>query len=341
MYYIIFQTAFLGDIILSASMIKTIKQLDPQGKIIFITTPAGKTILHNDKRIHKIIVYDKQARDKGIIALMRKVKEVKKITAGDESVFISPHRFLRASLFGYLSGAKIRAGFKVSSLSFLYNRRVSYRFGIHEVYRNFGLLRAVFGDRLMNNTADRPELFPHEDDYERVKNIIYNFFLPVNKILAIAPGSVWSTKRWPYENFKELIQMLRRNDFLILLIGGKEDMRLCEALTSDDILNLSGELTMLESAAAISLCKALVTNDSAPLHIASAMNIPTVAIFGATTPYLGFSPLAERSVILENTGLECRPCGRHGGSKCSKKHFACMKSITPEIVLNAVMKIVI
>jgi heptosyltransferase II len=339
MYYIIYQTAFIGDIILSTSMIKTILQADPEGKIIFITTPAGEEILHNDERINKIIVYDKHVRDKGFNALLQKVNEIKSITSGEDSVFISPHRFVRASLFGYLSGAKTRAGFKGSSFPFLYNLRVNYRFGIHEINRNFELLSAVFGDRLINFCADKPELYPSKNDSTRVKNYLHSFFLQSEKIIAIAPGSVWATKRWPYENYLELIKLLQNKDFRIALIGGKEDSSLCASLSLDGVLNLSGELTILQSAAAIGLCNTLITNDSAPLHFASAMNVPTVAIFGATTQFLGFGPLAEKSIVVENTGLECRPCGRHGGRKCNKKHFACMKSITPQMVLDAVIKI--
>ncbi|MDY6970548.1 MAG: glycosyltransferase family 9 protein, partial [Spirochaetota bacterium] len=89
----------------------------------------------------------------------------------------------------------------------------------------------------------------------------------------------------------------------------------------------------------ISLSKAIVTNDSAPLHIASAMNIPTIAIFGATTPSLGFAPLADNSIIIEKKDIGCRPCGRHGSMKCRKKSFECMYKIYPEMVFNEIIKV--
>ena len=133
MNYIIYQTAFIGDIILSTSLIAAIKQADPQARIIFITTPIGESVLRNDERIDHIIVYDKRKQDKGISGFLNKKKEILDITAGD-SVFISPHRFLRASIFGYLTHSKIRAGFGNSALSFLYNRLAEYKYDIHEIW---------------------------------------------------------------------------------------------------------------------------------------------------------------------------------------------------------------
>lgn len=337
MYYIIYQTAFIGDIILSSSMIALLKKADPECRIIFITTPAGETILCNDKRIEKLIVYDKRNADKGFAGFMNKVKEVKQITGKDASVFISPHRFLRASVFGYLLGSKVRAGFKGSSLSFLYNRKAKYRFGVHEIERNMDLLNAAFNNLLSGNVPERPELFPSDKDYSLVQGRINKFSQSPRNMIAIAPGSVWKTKRWPLEYYKELINSLIAKRKKIILIGGKEDRDICDDLAAPHAgaLNLAGELSVLQSAAAIGICAALVTNDSAPLHLASAMNTPTVAIFGATTPDLGFGPLADKSVVLEQKELPCRPCGRHGSNSCPKKHFNCMNSISPAMALDA------
>jgi heptosyltransferase II len=340
MYYIIYQTAFIGDIVLSTSMINTIKQADPKSKIIFVTTPVGESVLRNDKRIERVIFYDKRARDNGMTGLLKKVKEIRDCIDREASIFISPHRFMRASLIGYLSGSKVRAGFKGSFFSLLFNRRIPYRFGIHEIQRNFDLLCAAFGQVFPDLKPERPEIFFSKKDYMRVKNAIYKIFSPKDKIVSIAPGSVWPTKKWPAEYFMELIHALDALKIKVILIGGKEDRELCDSLGYRNTLNLAGELSLPASAAAISLSRVLVSNDSAPLHLASAVNTPAVAIFGATTPHFGFGPLADGSAVLESDGLACRPCGRHGAKRCAKKHFACMKSITAGRVKEAVMKII-
>ncbi len=340
MNYIIYQTAFIGDIILSTSLIKTIKDVDPSSKIIFITTPVGQSIIHNNMLIDNILVYDKKGKDRGVAGFFSIVNDVKGIIGKDESVYLSLHRFVRASVAGYLIRSKIRAGFKDSALSFLYNRKIPYEFGIHDIERNFNILKAAISDELNNQDPEKPELFPSEEDFLRVRNIIQDKFATDSRIVSIAPGSVWQTKRWPIEHFLKLIELLSSNGINSILIGGKEDREICDTLTSEGVLNLAGDLTLIESAAAISLSRGIVTNDSAPLHMASAMNIPTIAIFGSTTPFLGFGPLADNSLVLENSELECRPCGRHGGNKCKKKHFECMRKIFPEMVFDELLKVI-
>ncbi|MBN2041473.1 MAG: glycosyltransferase family 9 protein [Spirochaetes bacterium] len=339
MNYIIFQTAFIGDIILSTSMISTIMEVDPESKIIFITTPAGETILKNDIRI-KILVYDKRGKDKGFTGLIKLRAKIRKILENKNAVYISPHRYVRASVLGFLLKGKRRAGFENSALSFLYNRKIKYRTGIHETERNFELLRTVFGSKLSGMTPAAPVLFPSDEDLSRAKYLTEPVINKYKKIVCIAPGSVWETKRWPAEYFSELIHMLAEQRTGIILIGGEEDRKLCDSLAVKGVKNLAGELSILESSAVISMTRVLVCNDSAPLHMASAMKTPAVAIFGATTMALGFGPLSAGSVVIENNTLQCRPCGKHGGRKCPENHFECMVGIKPERVFQAVIKII-
>ncbi|MDY6933233.1 MAG: glycosyltransferase family 9 protein [Spirochaetota bacterium] len=338
MNYIIYQTAFIGDIILATSMAKTIRDIDGDGEIFFITTPVGEEILRNNNRIDRILVYDK--RKNGLSDIVKIIKVIKERFRGKETVYISPHRFARASIIGCLLRSDVRVGFNASTLSFFYNRIAQYRYGIHELERNFGLISAVFEGVLPNEGYSRPELFPSEEDYFSVKGLVNKWIDADKNIISIAPGSVWATKRWPIEYFKELIRLLENHGTGAILIGGKEDQILCDRLTSNNVINLAGRLTILESAAAISLSRGIVTNDSAPLHIASAMNVPTLAIFGSTTPYLGFGPVADRSIVFENIDVECRPCGSHGRMKCRKKHFDCMNKIYPEKVFDELKRLI-
>jgi heptosyltransferase-2 len=340
MFYIIYQTAFIGDIILSTSMVRTIKRTDPDGNVIFITTPHGKSVLQHNKLIDEIVVYDKKSADSGVSGVIKAAGNIKNITGTGDSIYISPHRFIRASIIGLLTGSKLRIGFENSALAFLYNRTVPYESGIHELERNLKLLMKAFPGRLDDEKPGMPELYPSEDNFNKVRQLINNRFHSNESVIAIAPGSVWKTKKWPEEYFKKLIQLLNNKGIKIILIGGTDDMELCSRLSSENALNLAGGLSLLESAAAVSLSKAAVSNDSAPLHMASAMNVPTIALFGSTTPDFGFGPLADKSVILEKNDIECRPCGRHGRKKCAKKHFNCMNKIYPETVYKEVIKIV-
>ncbi|MCU0821286.1 MAG: glycosyltransferase family 9 protein [Spirochaetes bacterium] len=340
MYYIIYQTAFIGDIILATSMARTMKNIDPHGKIIFITTPAGKNLLQNNIHTDNIIVYDKRSADSGISGFRSVARRVKNIIGADESIFISPHRFARASIVGFLTGSRRRIGFSDSTLTVLYTDTVQYEFGIHEIWRNHKLLAGISPGLIVEQKPAMPELYPSESDFDKVRKIIFDRFSRDDIITAIAPGSVWKTKRWPEEYFKKFVELLTAGGIKIILLGGTDDMDLCGRISSGETINLAGRLSLLESAAAVSMTSALVTNDSAPLHMGSAMNVPTVAIFGSTTPRFGFGPLADGSLVVEIKDLACRPCGRHGKMKCPKGHFDCMNKIHPEIVYGELLKII-
>jgi heptosyltransferase-2 len=105
------------------------------------------------------------------------------------------------------------------------------------------------------------------------------------------------------------------------------------------VIDATGKLSLLGSAALLSRCAVLVTNDSAPLHLASAMNTPTVALFGPTIPAMGFGPLAERQHVLGREELTCRPCSAHGGLACPLGHWKCMQDISASSVAEQVERV--
>jgi heptosyltransferase-2 len=98
------------------------------------------------------------------------------------------------------------------------------------------------------------------------------------------------------------------------------------------VLNACGALSLRESAALIGRARVLVTNDSAPLHLAQAMGTPTVALFGPTVPAFGFAPLNAGDAALGLEGLACRPCSKHGPARCPLGHHRCMTELSVEQV---------
>jgi heptosyltransferase-2 len=136
--------------------------------------------------------------------------------------------------------------------------------------------------------------------------------------------------------------MLIRSGFGVVLIGSREERALCDELMnsirSPNVLNGAGEFSLLESAELIRRCGLIVSNDSAPVHLAGAMRVPIVAIYGATVPRFGFAPRGKQDTVVEREGLACRPCGIHGGERCPIGTFECMLSITPEQVRDAVRR---
>ena len=101
-------------------------------------------------------------------------------------------------------------------------------------------------------------------------------------------------------------------------------------------VNACGRLTLRESAALIGRATVLVTNDSAPLHLATAMDTPVVALFGPTVTEFGFGPVRAGDVALGVDGLQCRPCSSHGPPQCPLGHHRCMRELTVAAVLAAI-----
>ena len=326
MNILIIHTAFIGDIVLSTALISKVKKKYPDSDIYYLTTPLGKEILKNNPKIKEIIVYDKRGKDKGFVAFISFVRKIRKLKI---DVCLTPHRYLRSSILSLLSGASIRVGYDIASLSFVYNKKIKYDKTKHEV------------EKLLSFVDDSPkrfelEMYPSEKDKIKIDTILKNFFQN-KKIILIAPGSKWFTKRWPEEYFKTLIQnLVKRNDLLIVITGGKEEKEI-ELNLDSKVLDLRGEISLLELAELIKRAILVVSNDSAPIHITSAFpDTRIVGIFGPTVKEFGFFPWSKNSKVFEIKGLYCRPCAIHGGNSCPEKHFRCMREITPNLIENEI-----
>ena len=104
-------------------------------------------------------------------------------------------------------------------------------------------------------------------------------------------------------------------------------------------MDLRGKTTLDELGAVLKRGDIVITNDSSPIHIASAFEkTRIIALFGPTVKEFGFFPWSRNSEVLETENLLCRPCGIHGGNSCPQKHFRCMRDIVPEKVVEAVYK---
>ncbi|BEO89271.1 glycosyltransferase family 9 protein [Fusobacterium nucleatum] len=326
MNILIIHTAFIGDIVLSTALVSKVKEKYPDSDIYYLTTPLGKEILKNNPKIKEIIVYDKKGKDKGFGAFISFVRKIRKLKI---DVCLTPHRYLRSSILSFLSGASIRVGYDIASLSFVYNKKIKYDKTKHEV------------EKLLSFVDDSPkrfelEMYPSEKDKIKIDTILKNFSQN-KKIILVAPGSKWFTKRWPEEYFKTLIQnLVKRDDLLIVITGGKEEKEI-ELNLDSKVLDLRGEISLLELAELTKRAILVVSNDSAPIHITSAFpNTRIVGIFGPTVKEFGFFPWSENRKVFEINGLYCRPCAIHGGNFCPEKHFRCMREITPDLIENEI-----
>ncbi len=160
--------------------------------------------------------------------------------------------------------------------------------------------------------------------------------------LAVAPGARWATKRWPPESFAAAARAIAvERRWRVVLLGSAEDATAARTVgallraAGLDALDLSGRLGLQESAAVLARSALLLTNDSGLMHVAAALGIPAVALFGSTVSQLGFVPYRAPARVVEVDGLPCRPCTHFGRPACPLGHFKCMRELEPESVVRA------
>jgi heptosyltransferase-2 len=318
---LVIQTAFLGDVVLTTPLLSALA--GRHGPVDVVTTPAAASLLESHPAVRSVIRYDKHGADKGLRGIKRLSSELQ---ARGYSVVYLPHRSVRSAALALLSGARQRIGFAGSAAAVTYTRRVPAARTGHEVER----LLALAG-----TTGDPPpvSLRLTAEDRAAADGWLESHRVPPG-FVALAPGSIWGTKRWPY--YAELAARLDRP---CVIVGGSDDSTLAEAIVTnapDRVFSATGALSLRASAALIGRAAVLVTNDSAPLHLATAVGTPVVALFGPTIPAFGFGPRGAHDEALGLSALPCRPCSRHGPETCPLGHHRCMRDLSVDTVSAAV-----
>lgn len=326
---LVIQTAFIGDVILTLPLIEAVHRKYSGSHISLIITPKAYDLVKANPYINDVIIYDKNGKDRGFKNF---IKIDKKIKIKKYDMAILPHRSMRSVMLAYSGGIPERIGFNRSVGKMFLTKVVKYSWNKHEIERNLSLIDE-------ENISKRIPIFLDAKDVKSADKFLKEKGIKKNDIIiGIAPGSVWSTKRWVKERFAELSKrLIDAYSAKIILFGGKEDEALCveiKKITGKEIVVGAGILSLGESASVISKCDLFITNDTAPLHMASAFQIPTVAIFGPTTTDLGFGSYSEFNIVAEKK-MSCRPCGRHGHRECPKEHFKCMNEIATDEVFEA------
>lgn len=333
---LVIQTAFIGDVILTLPLVQVLKDFVADAEIDIVVVPRSAEVCLNHPAISRVVLFDKAGSASGVGGLIRMARNLRN-TGYDMAVV--PHRSLRSTLLAVLAGIPLRVGFNRSAGRFLFTSVVRYDSEIHEIDRNLSLLSA-FGIETPGKIL--PRVYPGPAERDAADNLLKSSGLKSSgmysgSLIGIAPGTVWNTKRWLRERFASLAALLVADGHSVLLIGGKDDIKLCDEIASmvgsDRVINAAGKCSLLGSAELLTRCRLLISNDSAPMHLAVAVGTPVVAIFGATVPEFGFAPAGPYDEVVEVRGLRCRPCTSHGGNECPIKTFECMVNITPERVL--------
>jgi len=330
---LLIQTGFLGDLILSTPLIRATKEAFPAAELFFLAIPSVAPALAHNPNLTQVMTYDKRGRDGGLRGFLRVKKKLREIRV---DLALIPHRSLRSALLAIGAGARERIGFDRSAGFFLLTKRVTYQWGIHEVERNLSLLSPLG----INPRPTPPELFPSDVEKRKADEFLREAGISSqDRLVGFAPGSFWPTKRWPGERFAQLGMMVRDYGGKVVLLGSSSDRVVCQAISSligEGAIVAAGKLSLLEAAWLLTRLRVLVANDSAPVHMASAMGTPVVVLFGPTVPQFGFGPWGPGEVIERE--LPCRPCSPHGPRRCPRGNWDCMLGIKVEEVFAKVVR---
>ena len=332
MKILVIHTAFIGDIVLSTPLIKKVKDIYPDSEIDYLTLPSNKIILENNPHLREVMTYDKRGKDRGIKGFLNILKKV-----GEKKYDLAliPHRFIRSIALARFAGIKKVVGFDVATGSFLLTEKKHYDMNKHEVERLLNLLDYE-GEKVP------VEIYPGAGEKKRIDELLED--KKFEKLIVVAPGSQRPEKIWPVKKYGELIERLSENtDNFICITGGKTEKSMPLGIgESENIMDLRGEISLLEFAELLSRADIVISNDSSPVHIGSAFEKPFIlGIFGPGKKSLGFFPWTEKSNVIEdNTFFENNIVTEYKGThKYSPDYYKKIPEITVERVYREILEI--
>ena len=298
----------VGDIILTTPVIKALAKELPKARIDVMVGPQGKEIFEKDPRIFKVIIYDKHLAIGAKRRLQLKLKKLRYDLVVD----------IRNTVFPLLIGPKYR-----TATIQKFPRSV-----MHSKERHLYRLKSVGID----NLGELPYIHITEEDDAHVEKLLKEHAI-VDPVVVINAGAKSYLKRWTTVGFAEVADRLISDcKASVVFVGLKED----EAIVSEIMAkmkykpyNLTGKTNVRQLAGLLKRSRLLITNDSAPLHLGSAVGVKVVALFGPTDPRK-YGPTGEFDVVVREK-LSCAPCEK---AECAR-NYECMRLIPPDAVFDA------
>ena len=317
---LIIRLSSLGDVLLTTPLITNIKKKNPGIHIDFIVREKFAETLQNNPNLNEILLY---------------------VNSKDEQKVL----FKSVQAKNYELVIDLQNNFRSREITRLLNCK-TLRFDKNNIKK---FLLVHFKVNLLKDTPQIPIRYSEAASINELDNEGLDFYsenIPDPKLnssanyIGLCPGAKHFTKRWPKEYFIELGKKLESTGYIIILFGGEEEIQICNEIEKElnTTINLCNT-NLKQIGANMKMCKAIYTNDSGLMHLASAVKIPVIAFFGSTVREFGFFPYKTKSIVLENKNLSCRPCTHIGRNACPKTHFKCMLEIKPELAYNTLTKL--
>lgn len=338
----IWNTAFLGDTLLTLPLIHNILDLYSGATIDFWVRTQYAALYATQEKFHtKRYNKTKDGTVRGLHALGKYIAEQK------YDLWINPHPSWRSSYIMYAAKAKITVAYTTPYINrYIATSTVRRESNTHEVFRLLKLMESYGVAQKLSLPVYCVDTVTKEAVLRYWKQVAQQRGIQCEKlkILALAIGALWPTKRWPATYYGMLATLAIDAGMEVVLVGGGAE----EAALADTILSTVPiakrvhvhnyiDASLVDTAAVLARATVCCGGDTGLTHLAWLQNVPTIMLYGPTVEEQGFSPLSDNSTAL-GIALPCRPCGKHGHKQCPKGHFLCMRELRPQMVWEYIQK---
>lgn len=331
MKILVIKPSSLGDVIHALPFLNAVKERFPESEIDWVISKNLHGVLEGHPMIHELIILNKDEW-KRVRNISHTAKELsalnKRLKSRRYDIVIDLQGLLRSGLMAFSASSAMKVGFEDAreGSTLFYDKKIQINGSVHAVDKCLEAAKAI---GVNVKKAEFP-IHIKSEAQEKVRALLGG----IKDYIVVIPSARWNTKRWPAENFASLISKV---SMPCVIAGSTADRELSHKIIDQSsartVIDLCGRTDLKELTALIAGAKAVVTNDSGPMHIAAALEKPTVALFGPTDP-LKTGPYGwqkHRSLKVIRADVHCSPCRR----KKTCKEFICMDRIKPETVHEA------
>ena len=339
---LVINTMHIGDLMLVTPALRTLRANYPQAHIALLTDKPLADLVRCNENIDECILIDKHGRDKGILALIRFIRQIRK---RHFDLVINYHRNERASAIASFSGGKKIVGYAQPFFHRFFNHWMPNLAMadtpkdkvMHQTLCHLKVLQEAAGCTKLDDRGLEMWLPPEEE--KKASDLWQKEFAEDDRVIAFNIGASWMTKRWIDAYFAECADHFIQEGYHIAFLGGPTDVAIVKACIekmkekdSPKVHVFTGKVSLTVLAGLLRRCCLFLTTDSGPMHVGVAMNVPIVTMFGAS-PVPTFYPYDGKDIVIK-TPESCHPCGIHDCPKKGEDHMACMKHIPVDVVMK-------
>lgn len=339
---LVINTMHIGDLMLVTPALRTLRANYPQAHIALLTDKPLADLVRCNENIDECILIDKHGRDKGILALIRFIRQIRK---RHFDLVINYHRNERASAIASFSGGKNIVGYAQPFFHRFFDHWMPNLAMadtpkdkvMHQTLCHLKVLQEAAGCTKLDDRGLEMWLPPEEE--KKASDLWQKEFAEDDRVIAFNIGASWMTKRWIDAYFAECADHFIQEGYHIAFLGGPTDVAIVKACIekmkekdSPKVHVFTGKVSLTVLAGLLRRCCLFLTTDSGPMHVGVAMNVPIVTMFGAS-PVPTFYPYDGKDIVIK-TPESCHPCGIHDCPKKGEDHMACMKHIPVDVVMK-------